>query len=66
MGRVSQQGQVHSLASDCGPVIGGSQVVLHIPTPSEASLVPRLDPSELAENLLHGLAHDIGQHIEPT
>lgn len=41
-------------------------MVLHIPRPSEGVLVPRLDPSELTEDLLHGLTHHIGQHIEAT
>ena len=66
MGRVGEQGQMHTLASDGGPVIRGSQMILHISRPSETVLVPRLDPSEFAEDLLHGLAHDIGQYVKPA
>lgn len=41
-------------------------MVLHISTSSEAGLVSHLDSSKLTEDLLHGLAHDVGQHIQPT
>ena len=39
-------------------------MVLHISSPSETVLVPRLDPSELTKDLLHGLAHNIGQYVQ--
>lgn len=65
MGWISKQGQVHSLARDGWPVIRGPQVVLHISRASEGALIPRLDPGKLAEDLLHGLAHHISQHIQP-
>ena len=50
---------------DGGPVIGRPQMVLDITSATEGGLVAGLDAGELTEDLLHGLPHHIGQHIQP-
>ena len=67
--RIGQKGQMHALARDRGPVVGGAQMILDVAGPMEgllgAILPLRFDPRKLGENLLHGLAHHVRQDVQP-
>ena len=63
VGGVGQEGQVHALARDSGPVVGCAQVVLDIAC--AVVLSPRgHSPPKLGKDLLHRLAHDVGQDVQ--
>jgi hypothetical protein len=66
---IGDQGQVDSLATSGGAVVGGTQMVLGIAS-SGVELILAFDgprpTSKLAENLRQGLADDIAKHIEPS
>ena len=52
-----------ALAADGGPVVGRAQVILHVAC-ARPALAAGHGPAELGEDLLHRLAHHVGQDVE--
>ena len=62
VGGVGQQRQMDALARDGRTVVGGAQMVLHVPS----AFAGGHDARELAEDLPHRFSDNIGQHVEAT
>lgn len=62
MGRIGKQRQVNLLSRDCWPVIRRAQMVLNVSSP--VVVAARHNAAKFAENLAHGLPHNIRQHIQ--
>mmetsp|Transcript_20431 Transcript_20431/g.40847 ORF Transcript_20431/g.40847 Transcript_20431/m.40847 type:complete len:841 (-) Transcript_20431:60-2582(-) len=74
VGGIGEQTEVDPPSVRIGAVHGGAQVVLDVPAHPPAEVVLVLGvvvhvvvrPPELVEDERHGLAHDVGQHVEPA
>ena len=62
--RIGGQRQVDGVAVEL-PVAGGAQMILDVPRAADVLRMGRA-AAELVEDRLVGLAHEVGQHVEPA